>query len=408
MKPSLPARSAPSADLIGALRADLRLPVGARVAVAMSGGVDSSVAAGLLVEAGYEVLGMTARLYDLEDDEQRNARQRPGTCCAPEDARDARGVARRLGIRHYVVDEREVFERTVIAPFLAAWRAGDTPNPCVECNRVVKFDQMVSKARSLGASALATGHYARLGVDTQGRPELRRGRDANKDQAYFLYPMTPASAAMLRFPLGGMDKDEVRRHAERLGLPVAQKRESMDICFVAGGSAADWVARQGGARRGDIVDISGMSLGRHENLAAFTVGQRRGLHIGQPTADGEPRYVLAKGADATVIVGPRALLAVESLSIEPCNAVGGSLPAVGTACSVQVRHRGRPVGATVIGLVGSRLELRIDGDLQAAAHGQSAVLFAGDRVLGGGLIVATRTAADAALGRLAGAAGAGR
>ena len=397
----------------------MRLPAGARIAVAMSGGVDSSVVAGLLVEAGYEVVGITARLYDLTDDQLMSAQRRPGTCCAPEDARDARGVARALAIRHYVIDERQAFEAAVIAPFLAAWQAGQTPNPCVECNRIVKFDQMVHTARALGAQALATGHYARLGVDAEGRPELRRGVDDNKDQAYFLYPMGQAGAAMLRFPLGAMTKAEVREHALRLGLPVASKAESMDVCFVAGGTTAGWVARQGGAKAGAIVDISGLTIGRHDNLAAFTVGQRKGLHIGTPAADGEPRYVVGKGPDAQVIVGPRALLAVTSLTIAPCNSVTGTLPAVGSRCAVQVRHRGKPVPCTVAqvdllssgtaedGTPQARLRVQIDGHLEGAAEGQSAVLFAEDRVLAGGLIAAAQTAASVALAETSGLAESG-
>jgi len=353
----------------------------------MSGGVDSSVVAGLLVEAGYEVFGLTARLYDMDRSAQAVALRRPGTCCAPEDARDARGVARRLGIRHYVVDERELFHDTVIAPFVAAWQAGQTPNPCVECNRSMKFDQLVRKARALGAQALATGHYARLDLDDRGEPALRRGRDKDKDQAYFLYPMNADAAAMMRFPLGAMTKAEVREHAARLGLAVATKRESMDVCFVEDGNTAGWVARQAGARDGKIVDVAGLALGRHDNLASFTVGQRKGLRLSRPADDGEPRYVLDKRADGTVVVGPRDLLAVRSLEVAPCTFISGRWPETGTSCQVQLRHRGRPADAIVIGRDGDRLTLDVRGELSGAARGQSAVIFDGDRVLGGGLIV---------------------
>ncbi len=382
------------------MRAAIRLPVGARVAVAMSGGVDSSVAAGLLVEAGYQVVGLTARLHDMDRQAAAVALRRPGTCCAPEDARDARAVARQLGIHHYVIDERAIFEQSVIEPFVAAWRRGETPNPCVECNRTLKFDHMVKKAGALGAEALVTGHYARLELDELGEPALRRGVDSQKDQAYFLYPMSTSAARMLRFPLGSMAKEQVRAHAERMGLPVAAKRESMDVCFVEGGNTATWVARRDGARPGTIVDVGGMTIGQHQNLAAFTVGQRRGLHLDRPGEDGQPRYVLDKLADATVVVGPRAMLAVRTLEIAPCSAISGTLPTPGSPCEVQLRHRGQPAPATVIELQGARLTLRVHGKLDGAARGQSAVLFEGDRVLGGGLIVGATTAGSEAVAQL--------
>ncbi len=392
--------AAPTIDVLKATQAAVRLPAGARVAVAMSGGVDSSVAAGLLVEAGYEVLGITARLYDMDRAAAAIALRRPGICCAPEDTRDARSVARQLGIRHYVIDERTIFEKTVIEPFVAAWRAGETPNPCVECNRTLKFDQMISKARALGADALVTGHYARLELDEEGQPALRRGVDNLKDQAYFLYPMSPSAAQMLRFPLGAMAKDEVREHATRMGLPVAAKRESMDVCFVEGGSAADWVAQRDGARPGAIIDVGGLTLGRHENLAGFTVGQRKGLRLQRPAEDGEPRYVLDKLADATVVVGPRALLAVRTVEVHPFTAISGRLPEAGLAGQLQLRHRGQPAAATVLEVAGDRLTLSVQGQLEGAARGQSAVLFDGDRVLGGGLIVHTTTAGSEAVAEL--------
>ncbi|HAN30542.1 MAG TPA: tRNA 2-thiouridine(34) synthase MnmA, partial [Myxococcales bacterium] len=250
-------------------REQIGLPSGARVAVAMSGGVDSSVVAALLVEAGYDVIGLTARLYDTEATEVPRA----GSCCAPEDARDAKGVAAQLGFRHYVLDERQSFREEVIGPFIESWRTGQTPNPCVACNRSLKFDRLLKRALSLGAEVLATGHYAQLDADDGGRPRLRRGMDRGKDQAYFLYPLPAVQARLLRFPLGGLSKTDVREHAERLGLDVAQKAESMDICFVGAKKPADWMAAQGQVPGGELISLDGTRLGRHDNLAKFTVGQ---------------------------------------------------------------------------------------------------------------------------------------
>ena len=362
----------------------LDLPDGARVAVAMSGGVDSSTVAGLLAEAGFEVLGLTARLYDVDASKERRA----GSCCAPDDARDARSVARTLGIRHYVVDEREAFAEAVIEPFRNAWTAAETPNPCVECNRVLKFERLVLQARMLGCAALATGHYARLDRSPDGTPRLRRARDLNKDQAYFLYPMTPKIADYLRFPLGDMSKDEVRSHAARLALPVADKPESMDICFTAGRSPADVVK----ATAGKLVDVRGMTLGRHQNLAGFTVGQRRGLGLQTPKGATGPLYVLDKQAGGTVVVGEASGLVVRALVIRRYTSVVGPTALLDRAVSVQIRHRGPAIAATVDRVSQDEVLVTIRGELTGAARGQSAVLWADDRVLGGGVIAQATTA----------------
>ncbi|MCO4761000.1 MAG: tRNA 2-thiouridine(34) synthase MnmA [Myxococcales bacterium] len=369
----------PPAAPVAEMRADIGLPVGSRVAVAMSGGVDSSVVAGLLVEAGYEVIGLTARLYDVDPTEVA----RPGSCCAPEDARDARGVSATLGIRHYVLDEREIFHRDVIQPFLDDWRAGRTPNPCVACNRSLKFDRLVARARALGAQALATGHYARLDRDENGRARLRRGQDRGKDQAYFLYPLEPDVASFLRFPLGAMSKQEVRDHGQRLDLAVSDKPESMDICFVGAKKPAEWVASHGGAPSGTLVDLSGMRLGKHDNLAKFTVGQRRGLGL---PGGGEAKYVVAKAADGTVTVGDHADLRVERLTLTPYSSVTGDELKPGRRVGIQVRHRARPVSAEVELVNGDQLVLRLCADLHGAACGQAGVVFDEERVLGGGTI----------------------
>jgi tRNA-specific 2-thiouridylase len=294
-----------------------------------------------------------------------------------------------LGIRHYVLDEREVFRTAVIDRFVQEWDAGETPNPCVECNRSLKFDRLVTMARSLGAEALATGHYARLLLAADGQPALRRGVDSTKDQAYFLYPLAPAAAEYLRFPLGAMAKVDVRAHAARLGLGVADKAESMDICFVGSQTARAFVEQAAGARPGLLVDIAGTRLGQHEGVAGFTVGQRKGLGLLPRLADASPRFVVDKHADGTVVVGGLQDLGVHLLELQECTWVSGRSPQLGAEVLVQVRHHGQAVAARVAALgdgEGATLALEITGELRAAGRGQSGVLFDGDRVLGGGRI----------------------
>lgn len=382
---SLP--SVTTAEVLERVRRAMRLPPGAIVAVAMSGGVDSSCVAGLLVEAGYQVFGLTARLYDVD----LAAARRAGSCCAPEDARDAREVAQTLGIRHYAVDEREAFAQNVIEPFAQAWLAGETPNPCVACNQFLKFDRLVEMARDLGAEALATGHYARLEL-RNGRPALLRGADLAKDQAYFLYPLPVEAADYLRFPLGELTKPQVRDQAERLGLPTAAKRESMDICFVGAEGTQAWLDKRYGARSGPLLDAAGTRLGQHAGVTGFTVGQRQGLGLQPRGPQAEPWYVIDKRGDGSVVVGQKQQLQVDHLYLDHCLWISGTAPSPGEQLAVQIRHRGQAVPCEVRAASddGRQIHLAITGSLQAAARGQSGVLLQGDQVLGGGIISQAR------------------
>ena len=387
---SMPAGDSPSpSPRIAEMRALVGMPPGARVAVAMSGGVDSSVTAALLVEAGYEVVGLTARLYD----EPQGAVARAGSCCAPRDARDARGVAAALGIRHFVVDEREAFAETVVARFVADWQQARTPNPCVECNRHLKFERLLQRARMLGCDIMATGHYARLERDADGRPALRRAVDASKDQAYFLWPLSAASAPWIRFPLGGLTKVEVRAEGVRLGVPVAEKPESMDICFTGGARPADWLAQHGGAPAGALVSMQGLRLGQHESLAQFTIGQRRGAALAQ--VGGAALYVIDKRADGTVTLGERDDLAVRTITALEASTIDGETLRVGSQFDAQVRHRGQALPVEVIAADASAWTLRFLAHAEAIAPGQSVVLWDGDRMIGGGIIEATERATAA-------------
>lgn len=347
---------------------------GQRVAVAMSGGVDSSVVAALAVAAGAEVVGVTLQLYS-----GAAVPSRPGACCAGADIRDARAVADRLGFAHYVIDMEARFQDSVIQHFADSYAAGRTPVPCVECNKTVKFHDLLDLARSLGAEALLTGHYVRRRVGLQG-PELHCGRDLGKDQSYFLWATTAAQLDYLRFPLGGLEKRNVRALASQLDLAVATKPDSQDICFVGGGDYAAIVERlhpelQAG---GDIVDRTGRVLGRHGGIHRFTVGQRRGLELGGAC---EPYYVLAIEADtARVVVGPRVALAVASAILEDCNRLGTWSGAI----EAKVRSLAARTPTRIEGEV-----LLFDTPQQGVSPGQAAVLYSGSRVLGGGVIANT-------------------
>jgi len=348
-----------------------------RVVVAMSGGVDSAVAAARCVQAGYDVIGISLRL----------TRDGSGTCCSLDDFHDARAVADRLAFPHYVFDFTDAFEATVVRPFVAEYLAGRTPNPCARCNQHVKFDLLWRRARELGASRLATGHYARIGRDpASGAPVLRAAADASKDQSYFLFGLDTTALARTLFPIGDLTKTEVRAEARALGLPVADKPESMEVCFVPRGDAAGFVARHAppsALRPGPIVDEDGRTLGRHAGVHGFTVGQRRGLGLG----GGAPRYVRridAGTGTVTVAAGDR--LSAKGLVARDVSWSGGRAPALGTDVGVRIRHRHAVLAARVVDSADGTVAVAFADDGPAVTPGQAAVFYRGDVVLGGGWI----------------------
>ena len=359
-----------------------RPAAGARIVVAMSGGVDSSVVAALAARTGAEVIGVTLQLYDHGE-----ATKRPGACCAGQDIRDARAVADKLGIAHYVFDHESRFRDSVIDRFADDYVAGRTPIPCVRCNMGVKFTDLFALAKELGADCLATGHYVRRVIGPAG-PELHRAIDAARDQSYFLFATTDAQLDYLRFPLGGMEKPAVRAIAAELSLGVAGKPDSQDICFVPDGDYASLVRklRPDAAIAGDIVDLSGNVVGRHRGILGFTIGQRRGLEIGGLA---EPVYVVRLDVSANrVIVGPKAALGVAQARLSEMNLIG---PTPEVAITAKVRSLAKPVPA--------RFEndwLLFEAPEYGVAPGQAAVLYAGDRVIGGGWIEETEPALVAA------------
>ena len=370
-------------------------PQDTRVVVAMSGGVDSSVTAALLKAEGYDVVGVTLQLYD-----HGAAVHRTGSCCAGQDIADARRVSETLGIPHYVLDYERRFREAVIDPFAESYIAGETPIPCVSCNQTVKFADLLETARELGADALATGHYIRSRPNGAHRA-LYRPVDAERDQSYFLFATTQEQIDFLRFPLGGMSKPDVRAIAEEMGLSVAAKHDSQDICFVPRGRYSDIIAklRPSAANPGDIVHIDGRVLGRHEGILRYTIGQRRGIGV----ASGEPLFVVHLDAErAQVIVGPREALETHRIHLRSVNWLGdqpiSDLPEEGFELYAKVRSTRPPLPAVLRHRDGS-VWIELGHGESGVAPGQACVLYDGEgndaRVLGGGFIERSERGAEA-------------
>ena len=359
--------------------------------VAMSGGVDSAVTALILRERGYRVVGINMRLYTPPEGEEY-----PNPCCAPESLEDARMAARTIGVPFYPINLEREFEATVVSYFVDEYARGRTPNPCLECNREVKFKALIDRARRLGASTLATGHYARIERHSSGRFRLREARDETKDQSYVLYAMDQDQLGFLMFPLGGLLKSEVREIAGLYGMDVAGKPDSQETCFVGKGAYADFVLsrRPGLNTPGNIRLTDGTTVGRHDGLIGFTVGQRRGIGVSYS----EPLYVLKVDTEANdLIVGTRAELSFTSLIARRASLTSGEWPAASFEAEARVRYQGERYAALVTPLEPGTLSIDFAERPRAVAPGQAVVLYAGDEVLGGGTIDSGKTTIDLAV-----------
>ena len=352
-----------------------------RVVVAMSGGVDSSVAAALLVEQGYEVIGMMMRLWSEESVGPATPANR---CCTPDQMADARRVADKLGIPFYVADVRQHFRQAIVQFFLDEHEAGRTPNPCVECNRQIRFTYLLDRALAMDADYLATGHYARIDNTPEGYI-LMQGQDLHKDQSYVLHTLRQEQLAHVLFPISSYTKDEVREIARRFGLPVASKQESQDLCFLSDGDYRRFIRDNSIQihQSGPILDQDGRELGQHQGLPFYTIGQRKGLGI----AAAEPLFVLGKDAARNaLVVGPRESLGVRELVADGVNWISGMPPASPITAQVKIRYKATPIPATVTPSDDSRVHVQFDEPAFGVTPGQAAVFYDGPVCLGGGLI----------------------
>ena len=349
-----------------------------RVVVAMSGGVDSSVAAALLVEQGYDVIGLMLRLWA----EPGGAANR---CCTPDAIGDAQYIADELGIPFYVRDYKQLFKTTIVEPFIAAYANGLTPNPCLICNKVIRFERLLNEALALGAQYLATGHYARVKQNERGEYELWRGLDRSKDQSYVLHTLTQQNLPHVMFPLGDYSKEQVRDLAVKYDLPVFNKPDSQDLCFLGQGSYRDFLQRNAPdiLQAGEIVDTTGQVLGQHQGLPAYTIGQRRGLGIAAP----QPHYVIElKPAENRLVVGSRDQLGRTELTAHSASYISGRPFTQPTQVEAKIRYKSRPMPALVTAFPDDRLHAKFAAPLPDITPGQGFVFYQGDQVLGGGVI----------------------